>query len=132
MIRQLASYGLVGLAQLGLEWLSFVAMTALSMPVSPANVLARVAGASLGYWLNGRFTFSSEGATLGRRALIRFCVSWGVMTVLGTTAVTWLDHVGGLHAAWVGKPLVDIVLAGAGFLASKYWIYRADCPKGQS
>jgi putative flippase GtrA len=132
VIGQMARYGLVGLAQLGLEWLSFVALTLLAVPVSPANVLARVAGASLGYWMNGRFTFSSDGATLGRRALFRFCVSWGVMTILGTVAVTWLEHAGGLRAAWMGKPLVDIALAGGGFLASKFWIYRPDCPNGQS
>lgn len=132
MIRQLASYGLVGLAQLALEWLSFVAITALSVPVSPANVLARVAGASLGYWLNGRVTFSADGARLGRRALFRFCVSWGVLTLIGTAAVSSLEHAWGLRAAWAGKPLVDIALALVGFLSSKYWIYRPDCPNGQS
>ena len=46
------------------------------------------------------------------------------MSVLSTLAVMGLDQLHGLHAAWLGKPLVDAVLAALGFLAAKYWIYR--------
>ena len=132
MLRQVAGYAIVGLAQLGVEWIVFVAGTMLAIPVPVANILARVSGASLGFWLNGRFTFASAGARLDRRALGRFIVSWCVLTVVGTAAVTWLDKAGGLPLAWIGKPVIDIALAAFGFLASKYWIYRVDCPKGQS
>jgi putative flippase GtrA len=132
MVRQLFGYIAVGLAQLALEWGLFVAATSFAMPVPVANVLARIAGASVGFWLNGRFTFAASGAVVGRRALFRFAMSWLALTIIGTTLVSCLEAFGGLRAAWIGKPLVDIVLAGAGFLASKYWIYRSDYPKGQS
>ena len=35
-----------------------------------------------------------------------------------------IERLAGLHAAWLLKPAIDVVLAGLGFLVSKYWIYR--------
>ena len=126
MIRQVVGFGLVGGLQLLLDWACFVALTALGVAVLPANLVGRVAGASLGFWANGRFTFAKPGAPprLGRRRLLRYVLFWLAMSVLSTLAVMGLDQLHGLHAAWLGKPLVDAVLAAMGFLAAKYWIYR--------
>ncbi|WP_339828887.1 GtrA family protein [uncultured Arenimonas sp.] len=126
MIRQVVGFGLVGGLQLLLDWACFVALTALGVAVLPANLVGRVAGASLGFWANGRFTFAKPGEPprLGRRRLLRYVLFWLAMSVLSTLAVMGLDQLHGLHAAWLGKPLVDAVLAALGFLAAKYWIYR--------
>lgn len=126
MKRELAGYGLVGLAQLALDWACFVLLTAAGCPVVPANLAGRVAGACLGFWGNGRFTFAADGAAprLGPRRFGRYVVVWLVMAALGTLAVAGLDHLRGLHASWLGKPVVDGTLAVLGFLASKHWIYR--------
>ena len=126
MIRQVVGFGLVGGLQLLLDWACFVALTALGVAVLPANLVGRVAGASLGFWANGRFTFAKPGEPprLGRRRLLRYVLFWLAMSVLSTLAVMGLDQLHGLHAAWLGKPLVDAVLAAMGFLAAKYWIYR--------
>ena len=126
MIRQVVGFGLVGGLQLLLDWACFVALTALGVAVLPANLVGRVAGASLGFWANGRFTFAQPGEPprLGRRRLLRYVLFWLAMRALSTLAVMGLDQLHGLHAAWLGKPLVDAVLAAMGFLAAKYWIYR--------
>ena len=126
MIRQVVGFGLVGGLQLLLDWACFVALTALGVAVLPANLVGRVAGASLGFWANGRFTFAKPGEPprLGRRRLLRYVLFWLAMSALSTLAVMGLDQLHGLHAAWLGKPLVDAVLAAMGFLAAKYWIYR--------
>lgn len=125
MIRQALGFGAVGGLQLLLDWGCFVALTALGVPVVPANLAGRVAGASMGYWLNGRYTFSDDGAArLGRRRAARFVVFWIATTLLSTWAMQAIDGHQGLEAAWLGKPLVDGLLAGLGFLVSKYWIYR--------
>lgn len=109
-----------------IEWLLFLATTYFGLSVVVANVLARAAGATLGFWSNARFTFTfaSAGAVLGRRTLLRFLVSWLLITLLGNRAVKGVELSGGLRLAWVGKPLVDIVSAGLGFLVAKYWIFR--------
>ena len=123
--RQVLGFGLVGGLQLLVDWLCFVSLTALGVPVVPSNVAGRVLGASMGFWLNGRFTFAGNGAApLGRGPLLRFVVFWLAMTLLSTLAVHQLDALQGLHIAWLGKPLVDAVLAVMGFVASRYWIYR--------
>ncbi|WP_374601273.1 GtrA family protein [Arenimonas sp.] len=126
MIRQVVGFGVVGGLQLLLDWACFVALTALGLMVPAANLAGRIAGAGLGFWANGRFTFARPGEPprLGRRRLLRFVFFWLAMTAISTLAVTGLDQLRGLHAAWLGKPVVDAALAGLGFLAAKYWIYR--------
>lgn len=125
MIRQVLGFGAVGGLQLLLDWGCFVALTALGVAVIPANLAGRIAGASMGYWLNGRYTFADAGkARLGRTRALRFVVFWLAMTALSTWAVQALDASEGLRAAWIGKPLVDALLAALGFVVSKFWIYR--------
>ncbi|MFC0676874.1 GtrA family protein [Lysobacter korlensis] len=123
--RQGLGYGAVGGLQLLLDWLSFVALTAIGIPAAVSNVVGRIAGAVLGFWLNGVITFRSEGASrLGWARFGRFAASWSLMTVLSTLAVHYINAQAGLQWAWLLKPAVDIVLALLGFIASRYWIYR--------
>ncbi len=124
--REAIIYAVVGGIQLGVDWLSFVLLTVSGMAVGPANLAARVAGAALGFWLNGRFTFAPadrQGVATPRK-LLRFLLFWLAATALSTGAVAGLEGALGLHAAWLGKPLVDAALAVLGFLVSKKWIYR--------
>ncbi|MFY2763392.1 GtrA family protein [Arenimonas sp. MALMAid1274] len=125
MIRQVLGFGAVGGLQLLLDWGCFVALTALGLAVVPANLAGRVAGASLGYWLNGRYTFADAGqARLGRRRALRFIAFWIATTALSTWAMQFIDAQRGLTLAWLAKPVVDGLLAALGFVVSKYWIYR--------
>lgn len=125
LVRQGFAYGLVGGLQLAVDWGCFVALTALGLPTVAANMSGRVFGALLGFWLNGIVTFRSpEGGRLGWVRFGRFLSSWTLMSVLSTLAVYAIDRGIGLHWAWLLKPAVDVVLAGFGFLASRYWIYR--------
>lgn len=125
LVRQGGAYGLVGLVQIGVDWLAYVLLTSLGLAVVPANLAGRVCGAMLGFTLNGLFTFrGSEGARLGWRRLLKFLLSWGVMTAASTVAMAWIDAHHGLGASWVAKPFVDLALAALGFLVSRHWIYR--------
>lgn len=125
VVRQGGAYGLVGLVQLLVDWLCYVVLTSVGTAVIPANIAARVSGATLGFLLNGAFTFrGSEGARLGWRRLLKFTLAWTLMTALGTLAVALVDARYGLQASWLAKPVVDVLLAGLGFLVSRYWIYR--------
>jgi putative flippase GtrA len=123
--KQGASYGLVGVIQIGADWLLFVLLTQFGVASAIANVAGRVSGATLGFVLNGKWTFASEGkAALRIKHLGRYSVSWAVMTLLSTLVVSTTAHFNGLHMAWLVKPIADLALAALGFTASKYWIYR--------
>jgi len=126
MMRQVLGFGLVGAAQLVIDWACFVALSSLGLAVVLANVVGRVVAAGFGFWGNGRFTFAQPGGRprLDRRHALRYVLFWLAMTLLSTTAVAGLDALRGLQAAWIGKPLVDALLAVIGFLAAKHWIYR--------
>lgn len=124
-LRQLFAYGLVGGLQLLLDWSSFVFLTAAGVAVVPANLAGRIAGACLGFWLNGRFTFARAGQpTLARRNGLRFLAFWIATTAASTFAMQAIDAREGLQAAWLLKPLVEAALAALGFFAARYWIYR--------
>lgn len=123
--RQGASYGLIGALQLLLDWGCFVGLSAIGLGTVPSNILGRIGGAILGFWLNGAVTFRTHaGGQLGWSRFRKFLVSWTLMSVFSTIAVRHIDLRAGLDWAWILKPVIDIMLAAAGFVVSRYWIYR--------
>ena len=125
LLRQGSSYIVIGLLQLLLDWAVFVLATATGMPVAPANVLGRLAGMLLGFWLNGRYTFAADGEQrLGWRRFVRFFALWLLMTAASTLLVSATDHALGLQYAWLAKPLVEGGLAAVSFLLMRYLVYR--------
>jgi len=122
--RHLGGYAAVGLLQWLVEYAVMLALSQWVLPVAPANVAGRISGALLGFWLNGKWTFSGDGRQLGRRAARRFLVMWVALTVLNTVAVDLVDQQAGLAAAQSLKPLFDVLSAGLGFVLSRHWVYR--------
>jgi len=126
LIRQSRTFLIVGALQLLLDWSVFVGLSALGVEAAPANLCGRVAGAMLGFWLNGRYTFASQqdGARLGWSRFGRFLAVWIVATLLSTWLIVLVEHHLGLRLAWLAKPLVEGALAVLTFLAGRYVIYR--------
>jgi len=119
--RQVISYIIIGVAQVMVDWLCFVALTAWGMPVAPANVIARVLAALLGFSVNGTITFQSQ---LRAALLVRFMIVWIPLTLANTLAVSALGMLGGLHFAWLVKPVIDGLTAIASFLVARHWVFR--------
>ncbi|MEV5118515.1 GtrA family protein [Stenotrophomonas indicatrix] len=125
LVRQGSSYIVIGLVQLLLDWLVFVGSTALGLPVAPANVVGRLAGMLLGFWLNGRYTFAAPGQQrLGWKRFARFLLLWMLLTAASTLLVTAADHALGLQYAWLAKPLVEGGLALVSFMLLRHVVYR--------
>ncbi|MFT3761083.1 MAG: GtrA family protein [Pseudoxanthomonas sp.] len=125
-VRQAILYGVVGGAQLFLDYLCFVVLTKQGVAIVPANLIARVIGATLGYFLNRRVTFTDAVAAEHKEiaVMLRFAVVWTGLTIAGTTIVGMLGKVVVLEYVWLAKPLVDGFLAALGFLLSRFWIYK--------
>ena len=66
--RHAMSYAAIGLVQWLVEYGLMVVLSRWVMPVEPANVIGRLAGAVLGFWLNGKWTFAGEDTHVGRHA----------------------------------------------------------------
>ncbi len=125
LIRQGSSYLIVGLIQLGIDWALFVAASALGVPVVPANLLGRIGGMLLGFWLNGRHTFAQDGVQrLGWSRFARFLLLWAVLTAASTVLVSTAAHQLGLTYAWLAKPLVEGGLAIVSFLLMRRLVFR--------
>ena len=125
LLRQGGYYLVFGVLQLLLDWLLLVALTALGMPVAPANLASRTSAALLGFWLNGRYTFADgNGQRLGWRRFTRFWLLWLAMTAISTVLVAVVASRLGLHQAWLAKPLVEAGLAVVSFFALRHWVFR--------
>lgn len=125
LLRQGSHFVIIGLIQLGLDWAVFVGATALGVPTVPANVLGRVCGMLLGFWLNGRYTFAAEGNhRLGWARFARFLALWVLLTAVSTVLVTSAALHLGLGYAWLAKPVVEGGLAAASFLLMRRFVYR--------
>ena len=122
--RQGRDYLIVGLLQWLLDWGVVVSLTHIGLPVAPANVLGRITGALLGFWLNGKLTFAGDRNTIGAAQFQRFMVMWVTTTLLSTWVLTQVDDLFGLRWVWLGKPAIELALGAVGFLLSRYWIYR--------
>lgn len=121
---EIIAFVLVGGIQVVVDTLVFIALGALGMPVFIANVAGRLAGASLGFVINGRVTFASpDGHGLDRGALVRFIITWATLTALGGLALVQVEHGFGLAATWLAKPMVEAFLAVLGFVSLKYFVF---------
>ena len=121
-LRQAGWFLLAGIAQLLLDSSVFIVSTALGAPVVAGNVLGRATGATLGFWINGRYTFGKP--KLDWRHAVRFTVVWVLMTVLSTVLVSLVATRLGLHSAWLAKPLVEAGMACIAFFVWKHVVYR--------
>ena len=122
--RHAASYAVIGIVQWLVEYGLMLALSEWVMPVEPANVIGRVAGAMLGFWLNGKWTFAGDDTHVGRHAAMRFVAMWIALTVLNTWIVAIGDDRFGLRMAQLLKPGADLASGGIGFLLSRHWVYR--------
>lgn len=119
------TFAAVGGLQVLIDWACFVVLSWLGLGVVASNVAGRIVGAVLGFWLNGRFTFGSrEASKTGRKQMFKFAIGWLVTALLSTLAVHALEHYQSLRFAWIGKPVIDVLIAALGFLLSKYWIFK--------
>lgn len=125
LLRQGRWFLFAGVTQLALDWALFVALTALGMAPAPANLMGRVGGAMLGFWLNGRLTFATPGGQrLGGGRFVRFAIVWLLLTAVSTALVTAIAGRLGLGHAWLAKPMVEGLLAVVSFLLYRHWVYR--------
>ena len=122
--RQGRHYLAIGLVQWLLDWGVMVLLSHLGLVVELANIAGRVAGATVGFWLNGRITFAGEHTRVGRRQFGRFAMMWLLTTLVSTWAIHAIDDAVGLKWTWLAKPGVELLLGLFGFLLSRHWVYR--------
>ena len=123
--RQALFFLAIGLAQLALDSALYIGLTAAGATVVIGNIAGRVAGACLGFWLNGRYTFAQDGrARLQRRHLLRFVVAWSALTLMSTWLLAAVAGWAGLQGSWLAKPVVEAMMAAIGFIVWRQWVYR--------
>lgn len=120
-LRQIGWFGTIGAAATALHYLVLVGLVEL-LGVGPtgASSVGYVAGGTVNYILNKRFTFRSPASD--RRAVPRF-VAVALVGAAANAAVVWvLTAVGGVQYV-----LAQVVATGAvfvwNFFANKHWTF---------
>jgi putative flippase GtrA len=103
-----------------------VLLTWLGIGVIPAKLGARVPGAMLGFWLNGKFTFASDERRRLRMAhASKFTASWLLMSLLSTGGIWAIEHMAGIGGERVAKPFLDGATSGTRSTAAWRWKMQA-------
>ncbi|KRA30407.1 hypothetical protein ASD68_15450 [Rhodanobacter sp. Root627] len=114
----------MGAIQFACDTSIFILLTWLGYPASGANVASRLLAAIGGFVLNGSLTFKGNEAKLGKKRLLRYLLTWILLTAISTfvvqAAYAWL----GIQGAWYAKPLVEVLLAVCSFAIMRQWVYK--------
>ena len=125
LAAQALPFLLVGGIQLAVDSSVFILLSWLGLAIAGANLSGRIAGATLGFFLNGRFTFADKnGARLGWPRLLRFILVWSILTITSTLLLTQVASYQARWLVWLAKPIIELGLAMVSFCLSKFWIYR--------
>ena len=125
--RQTVLYLTVGVVQFLVDWGVMVMLSDPKlgwMGVEEANIGGRIAGAILGFFINGMLTFKAEHTKVGRKQFAKFVLMWLLCTVISTTMIHYVDDHFGLAVAQKAKPLVELLTGAIGFLLSRHWVYH--------
>ena len=124
--RQTVLYIFGGAIQFLVDWGVMVLLSdpRLGIHVEFANIAGRIAGATLGFFLNGKLTFKADHTKVGRRQFAKFVSVWAVCTAVSTMAIHYVEQHYGLSAAQWSKPAVEFGTGIFGFLLSRHWIYH--------
>jgi len=127
-MRQPLFYLLVGGIQYLVDAGLYAVLISNGVTTLPANITSRASAAGIGFLLNRYVTFGQRNESLKRfgSSLIRFVVLFAVMTLISSVAVLWLQAVWGDDTTRriIAKMAVEALLAIAGFLASRHWVFR--------
>jgi putative flippase GtrA len=117
---------LVGLLQLVLDSTIFILLDLATGMPGPANLVGRICGAFLGYFLNAKFTFanSNNAGKLSKAQLTRFLIVWILLTTVSTALVVLVHQQLDPNSSYLAKPLIESMLAFFSFFISRHWIYR--------
>jgi putative flippase GtrA len=124
ILRDGLHFLLIGAIQLAVDSAIYIALTKAGAAPLPANLCGRIAGAALGFWLNGRITFLHHVQPVLHVRMARYVVLWVTLTIISTVALTSVVHYGGLARSWWAKPLIEAALGLTSFLISRHWVYR--------
>lgn len=125
ILRQTTLFLIIGLCLIAIDWAVFVILGLLGVMPIVGNILARFSGTLLGFWLNGKYTFSVRGEVrLGRVRLLKYLCLWIILTALSSILLDFVASNYRLETAWIIKPMLELALASISFIVHKFWIYR--------
>ena len=124
IVRDGVGFSLIGALQVALDSGTYILLTTLGLSTPPSNVCGRIAGALLGFWLNGTLTFAHHQQPRLPRRLLRYVLLWIVLTTVSTLALSVIGAQAGLHQTWWAKPLIESALGMTSFLVCRHWVYQ--------
>jgi putative flippase GtrA len=120
-MRQLISYGLVGVVNNTVFYFVYLLITYLGAEPKAAMTLVYIIGASIGFIGNRNWTFAHRGNST--RAALRYMLAYLFGYLLNfLILVTFVDQLGYAHQ-WV-QAMAIIIVAAFLFVISKFFVFR--------
>ncbi|MDD5460895.1 MAG: GtrA family protein [Methylococcales bacterium] len=125
IVRSFMRYLLTGGVAYGVDVLLFAALhLLLQLPVTHANVLARVAGAVTAYGINHVWTFKHPVALI-KHSSIRYFSLWLINTALSTALLQTLSRQTAIPLSAINiKASIELMLVLTNFFICKYWVFK--------
>ena len=120
-IRQIVSYGVIGVCSNAVLYCLYVLITWLGMEPKLAMTLGWIIGITQSYFLNRRFTFSLRGQDLPSFVkyvttyLLNYCINWIALYL-------FVDQWG--HSHLIVQAIMVFVNAAIIFLLLQIWVFR--------
>jgi putative flippase GtrA len=122
-VQQFYRFGIIGLISNGMLYVGYLVLTTLGLGPKLAASLLFMAGVTVSYVLNSRWTFMHHRA--GRSAYYRYWAAYGLAYVLNISMLALLvDRMKFEHRLVQGG--LVFVIALLLFLLQKYWVFKKD------
>jgi len=124
--RQMVLYVTFGVTQLAVDWIGFLVLTHVGVPIAAANPSSRLFAAIVGYVLNATFTFrnSPEDRHVNLGSFLRYATLWIATTAISTALIAGGTATLGKGPLPIIKLFVEGFMAVASYLSMKFWVYR--------
>ena len=131
MTREIIYFLVIGLVQYLVDTTLFAALYLLVGYPILINVITRGVAATLGYYLNGRFTFRVGKAVGDAQRKIRFILTWICLTALSTIAIAAANQLSDrldwpVSGLAYSKYIIEAALVTVSFFVQKLWVYTKE------
>ncbi|KOY15166.1 GtrA family protein [Paenibacillus xylanivorans] len=125
----LFKFGIVGVLNTAVDAMVFTLLAAAGTPALIAQVISYSCGVVNSYWWNGRWTFHDAGRQGKKNEIMRFVITNLVVLALSSLILYICNSTWGWSVV-MSKILATLSGMGINYIASRYWVFRADSSRG--
>lgn len=123
-MKQLIKYGFWGVISTGINLLLFYLFIKIKIPYIAANVVSYIIAVIASYFFNNKYVFDAhESDAKESTKQIKYFAMRGISVAVDSALLAFLHELCGLNLV-LSKVLDSIIIIGATYILSKFWIFE--------